>query len=665
MSTNGTRSSMVSADNLLNSTDEFKDFIENIKQMGAPFALPPKKRGQFKLPSASCAMPVIKEDTFERMFDSEEFQFGLMKKRDKNIQAPGILGRVYGSEAKSKLKAARTSVEKSSILLQLHHTHGKDQEEKSKELEDNVKEQPYPFSSRLGKSEIFFSLLNSSRAKMSGDNVNSALDISKATNPLIPVTETTVEAAPSQDGASVSENTVMETVTDAVHSATSPPLTVAVGIQLPDHVAELLPQVSKTVTNSEAFQNLKPSIAADPPFPNGMDPTVDIGIHATDTGPSQIPSPLPAGMLQRTVPTPELTAGNASVKAVKGFHTRPGKIVIYEQAQFSGKTCEVFRDLADATSLKLSPVISVRVIRGCWILYEKPGFEGRSIALEEGPIQLRNVWAEQPDQALPTAPMVIGSIRLAVKDYTIPHIDLFSEPRGLGRMTSYFDATAEIGSFPILQSTASIKVHSGVWLVYSEPGFEGLLAVLDVGEYPCPESWGFPVPFVCSLRPLRMGGLKVENPNEVKALLFEKPGFEGPSLEVDGDLFSFSEKTEKQEKDSNSNTSNTVDKALSSVGSLKIFGGLWVGYEEPGFEGQQCILEEGEYVDWRDWGGRSDKLLSLRPVVTDFLSPHAKMYSEVDFDPRGISIDLVGPVFNLEDTGYGTMSQSIDVMRGV
>lgn len=32
------------------------------------------------------------------------------------------------------------------------------------------------------------------------------------------------------------------------------------------------------------------------------------------------------------------------------------------------------------------------------------------------------------------------------------------------------------------------------------------MGVLEQGEYPCPESWGFPQPFVCSLRPLRMVG---------------------------------------------------------------------------------------------------------------------------------------------------------------
>lgn len=40
----------------------------------------------------------------------------------------------------------------------------------------------------------------------------------------------------------------------------------------------------------------------------------------------------------------------------------------------------------------------------------------------------------------------------------------------------------------------------------------------------------------------------------------------------------------------------------------------WVGYSESGFEGQQHILEEGEYLECSDWGG--SELLSLRPILS-------------------------------------------------
>ena len=49
----------------------------------------------------------------------------------------------------------------------------------------------------------------------------------------------------------------------------------------------------------------------------------------------------------------------------------------------------------------------------------------------------------------------------------------------------------------------------------------------------------------------------------------------------------------------------------------------------------------------------------------DFASPHVKLFGERHFDVRGLSIDLMGPVVNMEDVGYGIKTQSADVMSGV
>lgn len=51
-----------------------------------------------------------------------------------------------------------------------------------------------------------------------------------------------------------------------------------------------------------------------------------------------------------------------------------------------------------------------------WVLYEKPDFQGRCIALEEGGIELDNMWAEVDMETEPQnlPPMQIGSIRHAV-----------------------------------------------------------------------------------------------------------------------------------------------------------------------------------------------------------------------------------------------------------
>lgn len=40
------------------------------------------------------------------------------------------------------------------------------------------------------------------------------------------------------------------------------------------------------------------------------------------------------------------------------------QLVIFQQAQFGGEAYEVFRDVDDATTLQLSPVISLKAVRG-------------------------------------------------------------------------------------------------------------------------------------------------------------------------------------------------------------------------------------------------------------------------------------------------------------
>lgn len=42
----------------------------------------------------------------------------------------------------------------------------------------------------------------------------------------------------------------------------------------------------------------------------------------------------------------------------------------------------------------------------------------------------------------------------------------------------------------------------------------------------------------------------------------------------------------------------------------------WVGYEKEGFRGHQYLLEEGEYHDWRAWGGCNSELRSVRVIRT-------------------------------------------------
>lgn len=110
-------------------------------------------------------------------------------------------------------------------------------------------------------------------------------------------------------------------------------------------------------------------------------------------------------------------------------------------------------------------------------------------------------------------------------------------------------------------------------------------------------------------------------------VIYEKPYFTGKSRTVTMDARDFMTRTDQQQ---------TV--FMYTVGSLKVLGGMWVplcsfqwpitavwwqlclrpcrwvGYEKEGFRGHQYLLEEGEYHDWRTWGGCDVELRSARII---------------------------------------------------
>ncbi|XP_041660911.1 beta/gamma crystallin domain-containing protein 1-like isoform X2 [Cheilinus undulatus] len=675
-----------SESNLLDTPDDLDDddFVERIKKLCAPFSLPPRKHNPFRPPQPPFAMPAIKEDRFEKTFDPEEFKFGLRKKKQFTIDtSPSTLAKL---EEKPGPKVARASLADRSLLLSSLDTHSRLREKTPVNEDEDAKEEKddqIKWKSRLEGSCVLSSLsssiLRGKRFQAQAEGANSG-EVSPSESPqrsppplsqppppsptaAAPLTDTLARQSPAPSNKEEAQ------AGEAVVSDSAPPLPSFNDIKLPDYLEKYLPREAKPEQNKQGQEQIRAEanglMKAPAPVVEA-DMTTKPGLGLSDAVPPRfpgIPPPTHSALpeLKQPLAQPQRMLNNIT-RTPKGFHKRPGKMVLFEKAQFSGQAFEIYRDLADATSLQLSPLISVKVVRGCWVLYEKPDFQGRCIALEEGGIELTNMWAEPVPGTEPqnNPPMHIGSIRLAVSDYSLPHIDLFTEPEGRGRVTPYHDDTIETGSFGIPLNTASIQVHSGVWLVFSDPGFQGMVAVLETGVYPFPETWGFPSPFVGSIRPLKIGGFKVENPSEVKAVVYEKPGFEGSCLEFDNDVFSFCETEEDDAEDG----VNPDTKKIKSVGSLKIIGGLWVGYSHPGFEGQQFILEEGEYLDCTEWGG-SEQLLSLRPILADFLSPHLKMYRDRNFGELGVNIDLTVPVINMDDTGYGIKTQSIDVVSGV
>nr|XP_060609093.1 beta/gamma crystallin domain-containing protein 1 isoform X1 [Anolis sagrei ordinatus] len=601
------------------SPSDMAKFTETLKNLDSAICIPQKKKKAKvpKSPAPHFAMPPIHEDNLEKIFDPNVFTVGLGMKRDKPQDlAPSLQLKLQSLETEVRVRPKRASAE-NSIILQCLKSNRADPvlfpETNGKESKDSTDGEVK--RSRLENSAIFSSLLSPS----------------------------------TKEKVFVPSVTSINTITTSFASQKT-----ADSLGIP-------PVMFDTAQRPESFSDFKATNYIDKYLQTDDAKNQRIlqmpNFGNLDTGFSSWMKP---GQYEPNsfLDIEQAFSGNSQNK----INPRPGKIVIVNKPGPSESTIEVFNDVLDCTSWVFSPVIFVKIIRGCWILYEKPNFEGPSIPLEEGELEFTNLWGEEPyddkDGRTTHEPAVIGSIRHVIKDYRLCRIDLFTEPDGLGLVNSYFDDTEET-RFGSPQKTSSIRVHWGIWLLYEEPGFLGIPLMLEPGEYPNLSFWERKDAYIRSLRPLKMGGRKVEYPASPKIIIYEKPFFEGKHIEHDSKLIALTE--EGKQKDE----SAVLGKGLTSIGSIKVKEGVWVAYEKPEFTGHQYLLEEGEYKEWMDWGGYNEQVQSLRPILGSFSQPHMIMYSEKDFGTKGSSIDVLGIIANLKDTGYGLRTQSINVLSGV
>ncbi|XP_029591551.1 mucin-17 isoform X2 [Salmo trutta] len=360
------------------------------------------------------------------------------------------------------------------------------------------------------------------------------------------------------------------------------------------------------------------------------------------------------------------------------LNPRPGKMFIFDRPGMCGQRMEVWSDVVDATPWQLQETISIRVVRGGWVLYEKPNFKGEKIALDEGDIELSYPFdppeeeeGQQPQNgedsqkeggeeevvaAKPARRFIIGSVRRVVRDYSVPEISLFPEENAEGKKVIFRDTSddARIFGFPIKAN--SIIINAGLWLVYAQPFFQGIPRVLEVGGYPNPAAWGVEQPYVGSVHPLKIGEPRVEKPGEPKLVLYEKPYFTGKTRTIYTNMRDFMTRKDRQQT-----------AFMYSPGSIKVEGGCWVGYEKEGFRGHQYLLEEGEYHDWRVWGGCDAELRSVRVIRADLTEPMLVLYEQPDVEQEveeDNTFEVAEAIPDVELFGFRTTTRSIHVVSG-
>uniref|UniRef100_A0A8C3P279 Beta-crystallin A4 n=1 Tax=Cyanoderma ruficeps TaxID=181631 RepID=A0A8C3P279_9PASS len=92
-----------------------------------------------------------------------------------------------------------------------------------------------------------------------------------------------------------------------------------------------------------------------------------------------------------------------------------------------------------------------------------------------------------------------------------------------------------------------------------------------------------------------------------KMVVWDEPFFQGKKHEFTTDCYS------------------TSEHGFSTVRSCKIESGAWAGFEHCGFQGQQFVLERGEYPCWEAWSGSNayhvERMCSFRPIACAVSAP--------------------------------------------
>ncbi|XP_037122212.1 beta-crystallin B1 [Syngnathus acus] len=145
-----------------------------------------------------------------------------------------------------------------------------------------------------------------------------------------------------------------------------------------------------------------------------------------------------------------------------------------------------------------------------------------------------------------------------------------------------------------LERVRSIIVDSGPFVAFEQTNLRGEMFILEKGEYPRWDTWSNSYRSDCltSLRPIHMDSL------EHKICLHELSDFKGNKMEI-------------QEDDVPTLWAHGF---CDRVGSVKVPGGAWVGYQYPGYRGYQYLLESGDYRHCNDFSAIQPQIQSVRRI---------------------------------------------------
>ncbi|KAF6361307.1 crystallin gamma C [Rhinolophus ferrumequinum] len=158
-----------------------------------------------------------------------------------------------------------------------------------------------------------------------------------------------------------------------------------------------------------------------------------------------------------------------------------GKITFYEDRGFQGRRYECSSDHSNLQPY-FSRCSSVRVDSGCWMLYERPDYQGHQYFLRRGdyPDYQQRMGLSDSIRSCCLIPQQTGSHRLR----------LYEREEHKGLMVELSEDCSCIQDRFHLSEVRSLRVLEGCWVLYEMPDYRGWQYLLRPGDYRRYHDWG-------------------------------------------------------------------------------------------------------------------------------------------------------------------------------
>ncbi|XP_050772152.1 gamma-crystallin B-like isoform X4 [Gopherus flavomarginatus] len=166
------------------------------------------------------------------------------------------------------------------------------------------------------------------------------------------------------------------------------------------------------------------------------------------------------------------------------------KIILFEDRNFQGRFVECSSDWPDLQS-QLSHCNSVCLESGCFMLYERPNFQGQQFFVKRG---------DYPDMQSEGFSTSIKSFQMIPPHRGTYRIKIYDKEDHRGNMVELTKDSPQVMDQLRSPEMFSCCVLEGYWILYKLPNYRGCQYLLRPGQYRRFSKWGAMSGRVGSLR---------------------------------------------------------------------------------------------------------------------------------------------------------------------